>query len=120
MARPVTTLVIFFLCLNTWAVTLAETGAADELGIETDVGHEQLVTELDNKDVPSGSGIGETLFGLYNMLAGFINGVFTFATAGTSMLGNIGVPGHYVTMLETIFGVLTIIDLVSFYKGWGL
>lgn len=120
MARPVTTLVVFFLCFNLWAGILVETGAASELGIDPDVGHDELVTELDDKDVPSGSGIGETLFGLYNMLAGFINSVFGFATAGTSMLGNAGVPSAYVGSLEVIFGVLTIVDLVSFYKGWGL
>lgn len=120
MARPVTTLVVFFLFFNLWAGVLVETDAASELGIDTNVGGDELVSEIESEDIPSGSGIGETLFGLYNMLTRFINGVFSFATAGVSMLSYVGVPSEYLTMLETVFGVLIIIDLVSFYKGWGL
>lgn len=120
MARPVTTLVVFFLLFNLWANVLIETGAASELGVDPDVGHDQLVDELESQNVPGGTGIGETLFGLYNLLARFVNTVFGFATAGVSMLGNAGVPSEYLTLLETLFGVLLIIDLVSFYKGWGL
>lgn len=120
MARPVTTLVVFFLLFNLWANLLIGTGAAQELGVDPEVGHDELVDQVESEQMPLGTGIGQTLFGLYNVLVQFVNTVFGFATAGVSMLGNAGVPSEYLTLLETLFGVLLVIDLVSFYKGWGL
>lgn len=93
---------------------------ADQMGVSAEVGGDELIDQQAEKDIPSNTGIGETLFGLYNMLAGFINGVFNLATVGLSMLETAGVPSFYTTQLERLFGILIIIDLVSFYKGWGL
>lgn len=120
MARPVTTLVVFFVCLNLWGNILIASGMDEQMGIDTNVGGDQLVNNISSENIPSTTGIGATLFGLYNMLVNFINGVFGFATAGISMLSAAGVPSMYTNMLKTLFGVLILIDVVSFYRGWGL
>lgn len=120
MARPVTTLVVFFVFFNLWAGLLMGTGAASELGVDTDVGGDEDFNETADQDIPSGDGIGETLFGLYNMLTRFLRNFVTLATAGVSMLGNAGVPSEYLKLMRLSFGILIVIDLVSFYKGWGL
>lgn len=120
MARPVTTIVVFFLLFNLWATVLIETGAAEELGVDPSVGSQDLIDEQRNAEVPGGSGIGETLFGLYNLLARAVNGLFALATNGVAMLGNVGVPSEYLTLLRVLFGFVLAIDIISFYKGWGL
>lgn len=120
MARPVTALVIFFVCFNIWGNILVHSGMSEQMGVSAEVGGDDLIDQQGDKNIPSTTGIGETLFGLYNMLVTFINGVFGLATVGLSMLETAGVPTFYTKQLKRLFGILIIIDLVSFYKGWGL
>ena len=132
MARATTTLLVFFICFNIWAGILIGTGAAAELGIEKQTGTN---CEVDgngvqnceaaghvnsNDDVPSGNGVGDTLFGLYNVLTDFLNDIFTFIAPGLDLLARAGVPQTYTNGLGIIFTLITTIDIVSFFKGWGL
>jgi len=71
MARPVTTLVIFFFAFNLFAGMLLTTGVAGTLGVDANVGEDQEFNETKNdaKDVSTGTSTGSTLFGMYNVLS---------------------------------------------------
>jgi hypothetical protein len=121
MARPVTLAVVFFLALNLFSGVLIGTGAADTLGISAEVGGDQATDELEGKSgdgIPTGSPSDGTLFGLYNVIGGFLGGIFEFVFPGLNMLGRAGVPEYITTMLGTIFSLLITIDIAAFVRGY--
>lgn len=123
MSRPVTTLLLFFLAFNLFAATLMSTGVAATVGIETNIGGDDEVDEtLDqaNGTVETGAPTGQTLFGMYNVLANGFNTLVGTVTAGHTMLAQAGVPSAITTMLNGLFGVVIVIDIMSFIRGWGL
>lgn len=122
MARPVTTLVVFFLCFNLWAGIVTGTGVDSALGLNAETGGDGERESLQEavNEVPSGSGAGDTLFGLYNVLTRFIDTMFGFLMPGLDMLNTAGVPIEYTDALQNLFVVLIAIDIVSFFRGWGL
>lgn len=117
-------LVIFFVCFNLFAGMMQVTGAAAAIGLdgESEVGGDDATRQLQNNTdkTPTGSGAGETLFGLYNVLTSFVNGIFEFIFPGVAMLRRAGVPSYITGMLSTIFSLLIAIDIVSFFRGWHL
>lgn len=132
MARATTTLLVFFVFFNLWAGVLIGTGAAAELGIEEQTGTNCEVDSQgarnceaaghvsSNDGVPSGNGVGDTLFGLYNVLSGFLNDLFTFISPGLDLLARAGVPEAFTNLMGIVFTLFATIDVVSFFKGWGL
>lgn len=123
MSRPVTTLLFFFLFFNLFAATLMSTGVAATIGIETNIGGGDEVDEsLDkaNGTIETGAPTGSTLFGMYNVLADGINTIVGTVTAGHTMLAQAGVPGAITGMLNSLFAIVIVIDIISFMRGWGL
>jgi hypothetical protein len=121
MARPVTLAVVFFLALNLFSGVLIGTGAADTLGISAEVGGDQATDELEQKSgdgIPTGSPSDGTLFGLYNVIGGFLGGIFEYVFPGLNMLGRAGVPDYITGMLGTIFSLLITIDIAAFVRGY--
>lgn len=122
MARPVTTLVVFFVAFNLLAVMLSTTGAAAAVGLNTEVGGDAAVDERTNKEkIQSGGSTGVTLFGLYNVLSNQVGNLYNVVYPGLAMLERAGVPG-YITdgFLGNLFSVMIVIDVISFLRGWGL
>lgn len=116
-------LVIFFLCFNLFAGMLMATGAAQAIGLgETNVGGDDRTEKLNKTadSTPTGSGAGQTLFGLYNVLTSFVSTIFKYLFPGVAMLERAGVPGYITGMLNTVFSVLIAIDVVAFFRGWDL
>lgn len=122
MARPVTTLVVFFVSFNLVAGLLSSMGIAAAFGINAEIGGDEAISDLRDSvdEVPTGTGAGETLFGLYNVLATFVNTVFTFILPAVAMLENAGLHSDIADSMRVLFVVLIAIDVVSFFKGWGL
>lgn len=91
-------------------------------GVDADIGGDQALSNLENSvsDVPTGTGAGETLFGLYNVLTSFVNVIFTYLMPGLSMLETMGVDSEIIDAMRVLFTILIAVDLVSFFKGWGL
>lgn len=121
MARPVTLAVVFFLALNLFSGVLIGTGAADTLGISAEVGGDQATDRLEGKSgdgIPTGSPSDGTLFGLYNVIGGFLGGIFEYVFPGLNMLGRAGVPDYITGMLGTIFSLLITIDIAAFVRGY--
>jgi hypothetical protein len=122
MARPVTTLVIFFVAFNLFAGVLMSTGAAAAIGIDADVGGDEAVTQrTGDTEVQGGSGQGDTLADLRNVLVGQVSDLFGVIFPGLAMLERIGVP-NYITggILGPLFSVMITIAVLSFFRGWGL
>lgn len=122
MGRPVTTLLIFFLCFNLFAGILVDTGVASDLGVDTTVGTDDAVDNSTQaaQDVATGAPTGSTLFGMYNVLAGTVSAISDTVTAGHIMLAQAGVPTVITDMLNVVFGIIIAIDILSFLRGWGL
>lgn len=123
MARPVTTLVVFFVAFNLLAGVLMSTGAAAALGMDTTVGGDDAVDKRVNQadDVSTGSGLGDTLFGMYNVLSSQIGNFFGVIFPGLEMVERAGVPGFITDgILAPLFGIAIFVDVVSFLRGWGL
>lgn len=127
MVRVTTLLVIFFVGLNVFAAMLMSTGAAATLGITTDVGGDAELNNTlgqagagDNGGLPTGSPSDGTLFGLYNVVAGTIAGVFEYIFPGLQMLGRAGVPSFITSLLGTVFTLVMAFDVASFVRGYDL
>jgi len=77
MARPVTTLVIFFIAFNLFAGMLMTTGVAGAIGIDAAVGEDDAIDQQTSNDgLETGTGSGSTLFGMYNVLFTQLSGFF--------------------------------------------
>lgn len=98
-------------------------GVAGTIGVETNIGGDSAVqntTDYANDTVDTGSPTGSTLFGMYNVLAGGVNTLTDTVTAGHTMLAQAGVPSVITGMLNVLFGVVIVVDIISFMRGWGL
>lgn len=123
MARPVTTLVVFFLAFNLFAGMLSATGVAATIGIDSTVGEDEEFdqTVSDAGSVNSGTPRGDNLFGMYNVLSSQIGDFFDTIFPGLRMLNRAGVPGYITTgFLSPIFSIMIMIGVVSFLRGWNL
>jgi len=123
MARPLTTLAIFFVAFNLLAGVMMAQGIAADIGIEANVGENQSVNERvdESRDVASGAPTGQTLFGMYNVLTKQIGNVMGVIFPGLTMLERAGVP-NWITqgILGTLFSLVIFVDVLSFIRGYSL
>jgi hypothetical protein len=109
-----TRIVIFLLFLNAGAGLMVQSGVAADWGVDPNPGGD---AELEKANAtaaeidPSG-GLGDTLFGLYNSIAGTFQTVLETATAGPTMLNNLGVPGYLTAFLFAPLYLIVGIDVV--------
>jgi len=125
MARPVTLLVIFFLSLNLVSGAFMAQGLDDFLGINAELGEDKETEQFKENvsgdsdgDLPTGSPSDGTLFGLYNVIGGFLSGLYSYVFPGLRMLGRAGVPTFITNMMGTIFSLLIVIDIAAFVRGY--
>jgi hypothetical protein len=122
MARPITTLVIFFVAFNLFAGMLMSTGAAAAIGIDAEVGNDQAIEQrTGDSEIQGGSGQGDTLADLRNVLVGQVADLVGVIFPGLEMLERVGVP-TYITVgfFAPLFSVMTTIAILSFFRGWDL
>jgi len=124
MSRPITTLAIFFLSLSLFSQMLLATGVAATIGLDANIGGDNAadeVTETAEGEVESGATSGDTLFGLYNVLATQVSNVLGIFNPGLRMMGNAGVPSPIINMLlMPIVSLIKFIGIVSLLRGWDL
>jgi len=128
MARPVTTAALFFIALSLFSGTLQATGVAEALHLDQRVGggeaQQEAVQQGDNLE--TGAPTGQTLFGMYNVLADQLSGILAIFNPGLRMLYNAGVPAFLVGgpgtigLLPPIATFVKVIGVMSFLRGWGL
>lgn len=123
MARPVTTLVVFFLAFQLFAAMLSGTGAAAAIGLEADVGGGAATDSLNQQtgDVPTGSPSGGSLFGMYNVLGNFLSSIYSYIFPGLRMLNRAGVP-IWITdrFLGDLFSLLIVFDVAAYTRGYNI
>jgi hypothetical protein len=124
VARPITLLAVFFLTLSLFSQLLISTGVAATIGLSTEVGGAQAsdeVTETAQSEVESGAATGDTLFGLYNVLATQVSDILGIFNPGLRMLENAGVPSPIINgFLMPIVSLVKFVGIVSFLRGWDL
>jgi hypothetical protein len=122
MARPITILALFFIAFNLFAGMVMATGVDDQLGMDAEVGGDDKIDEVQNesKSVQGGTSVGQTLIGLYNVLAGGLSTLLTTIFPGLAMLERAGVPQYWINFLGPIFSFIIAIGMISFLRGWGL
>ena len=98
MARPSTMLVIFLISLNLIAGIVTAQGIDAMLGIDATVGGDQAVDSASSstKNINTGSSIGDTLFGMYNVLATGVSNIYGAVYPALAMLDRAGVAGYIV------------------------
>jgi len=119
---------VFFLSFNLFAGMLMSTGVAATIGLDTRVGGGEAVRDArqTGQDVETGAPTGETLFGAYNVLSNQLGTIFGIIFPGLRMLYNSGVPAFLVGgpstvgLLPPLFSTILAIDIISFFRGWGL
>lgn len=112
--RYSTRVLIFLIFLNAAATAFSASGVAADWGIEPDPGGDaQLANVEENASSfqPSG-GFAATLYGLYASVTGVFQNVIGVATAGPTMIGNLGVPGWVTAFAFAPLYLLVAIDLV--------
>lgn len=112
--------VVFFVALNAGAVAFQTTGLAGDLGIDASVDDDNINEASNQGDVPTGSGSGSTLFGLYNVLGGFLSDIFGVIFPGLGLLNRAGVPAWMTNLVGTVIGAIITFDIASFIRGFDL
>ena len=119
MARPTTVLVIFLIAMNLFAGVVVSQGVDTMLGIDATVGEDQAIDNAasSTKSVSTGTGVGETLFGMYNVLASGVSDVYGAIYPALNMLDRAGVPGYIVYgLLGNMFTFVIFFDIVLFLR----
>lgn len=123
MPRPTTVVVVFFLAMNLFAGVMVATGTDATLGIDTEVGADAAANSITGQqsNVPSGGGAFSTLFGMYQILTNFVHGIFAFVFPAVGMLSAAGVPSVITNQIITpLLSLVFVLDIVSFFRGWGI
>lgn len=119
--RFIEVLVVFFLTMNLFSGMLISTGAAASIGLENQVetgGSEDADSvEEASEEVSTGAPTGETLFGMYNVLADKIGQLRAIVFGGPTMLANAGVPRFLTAPMEAIIAVVYAVGLIKFLRG---
>lgn len=104
---------LFLVSFNGGHVMLDVSGTYDYLGVQPDLGNTDQIDRAKQsvEEVNTGGGGGDTLFGLYNTIAGPIETIFDTIMPGAKMLKNVGVPDYLVNFT---FGTLALIPGIDF------
>jgi len=122
MAKVLPTLAIFALTVNLFAGVMVTTGAAATLGVTTEVGGDRQVEQAQEEagGFESGAPTGQTLFGMYNVIAGVLATIAAPVTALPNMLRRLGTPGAITGMLQGLLVVIYGLGVASFLRGYSL
>jgi len=124
MARPITMLAVFLLAMSLFSQVLISSGVAATIGLDAQVGGQQAtdrVTETAEGNVETGAPTGDTLFGLYNVLASTLSDILSIFNPGMQMLDNVGVPSPIVNgLLMPLVSLVKVVGIISFLRGWDL
>lgn len=109
-----TRLLVLLFFLNAGANVFVASGVAADWGMQPDPGGDdelQSANETASEFRPSG-GFADTLFGLYASVTGTFQNVIGVATAGPTMIANMGVPSWLTTFVFAPVYLLVAFDLV--------
>jgi len=115
-------IVLFLLFFNAGAVMLESTGIADTMGIQPAEGNSDELEDAKRaaESPDPGNGLGGTLFGLYNSLAGLLETIFDTIFPGAAMLKANGFPDFFITFLFSGASIVVALDIASYFRGYPL
>lgn len=115
-------IVLFLIFFNAGAQMIISAGVAADLGIDPHVSEsdelDQAEQEANNFD--TGSGFGDTLFGMYNALADTVTTILNAIFPGLAMLKAAGVPGFFADFIFAGASLYSALDLIGFLRSGGL
>jgi len=118
--RITTQLALFFIAFNLLAHMFIGLGVAGDLGLNMETGRPDAIDNATDKDeVSLGNGVGGTLFGMYNILTNQAGVLVNTITPGFAML-KLFLPNTIVDPFALIAGTLSIVDLLSYARGFSL
>jgi len=117
--RYSTRIVIFLVLLNAAAGVMVQSGVANDWGISPTPGGGEAIEEANQtaSEIKGSGGFGDTLFGAFAGAANAFGDIFGAATAGPTMLSNLGIPGWLVGFVFAPLYILIGIDLVFILTG---
>lgn len=112
-------IVIFFLFFNGAHVALDTSGTYGYLGVSTNPGDASDLKDGKNdvQNFQTGKGLGDTLFGLYNLLASPLESIVNAIFPAAKMLKNVGVPFWLVNFGLAGMAIVPGIDLINFLRS---
>lgn len=119
--RITTTIIVFFILLNGFAVALSASGVTDEWGTQPTPGDAEGLTTAQNEAdniSPSGGGL-STLFGLIVSVGSSIGTIFAGILPAVAMLGDLGVPSYIIGWVSAPLTLLAAIELADYLRGVG-
>jgi len=118
MPRAITTLLIFFVAMNAFAGAFMATGAADTLGLNSQVGEDDEFDRYENdQNVSGGTGQGDTLADFRNAAGAQLSSIFGAIFPGLRMLQRAGVPSYLINILGSVFSTMFVVATLSFLRG---
>lgn len=109
-------IVLFFLFTNAGAAAFTASGAAEYVGIDPSTGADLSERKDNLNEFETGTGLGSTLFGMYNALAGVLEGALNLLPA-VSMMKNGGVPDYIANWIYGGLAVVPSYDLIMFLRS---
>jgi hypothetical protein len=118
MARATIWIVIFLVTLNSASVAIAESGAADDWGIDPQTGVNEGDEPRDaaddlNPQTQAADGLVGVVIGVFGSLQSVVDFVFRAPT----MFGNLGVPSFVVSVAFAPLYLLVFADLAYLLTG---
>lgn len=125
MPRPSTVAVIFVVAMNLFALSFGVMGVYDEIGMDDRIQPsdevDQQAPQYGDDGLETGSGVGGTLFGMYNVLSQGVQGIFATIFPAVDMLVRAGFPGALAYgVISPLFTFVVVFDVLSYIRGWGL
>jgi len=114
-------LLLFLVFMNAFAGALTATPIGADLGVDPDPGGDEAIEDANNQseEFQSSNGGGETLFGLYNALAGLLEGLLNTLPA-IAMLKNAGAPDFLVNYGFAGYSIILGLDVAGYIRSGGL
>lgn len=118
--RVSTQLAIFFIAFNLFGGMMMGLGVDEDLGINLETGDSEKINEAVGKDDAGlGNSVGGTLFGMYNQLTQQVGVIVNTIAPGFAML-KMFLPNAIVDPFAALAGVFTVVDLLSYARGYSL
>lgn len=122
MPRISVAILLFLVFFNLGTqILIIDTGVAEDMGVDPALGDTgELDDAASQSEVQAGSGVGETLFGLYNALMNTLSGLWQAIFPGEQMLKNAGFPDFWVDFVFGAMKLIVALDTIAFLRGWDL
>lgn len=119
MARLSTSLMVGFVGINAFAGLLREMQVFAALGLSGPGVDGSVSDEVrrQSQNITTGTGFGDTLFGLYNVIGGWFTGLFEQVFPALDLLARAGVPEPIITLLGTMSLLVMGIGIAMIIRG---